>query len=154
MTTSKTAKFTVIPNNSTITPKERFLRLPDVERLIGFKKSTFYNWIKEGTFPAPVHVGRMSAWVESDVMKWIENKKTGRIASYEVNRDTNGRTQGMNESSMLAKNRLTVASMALQGLLSNPNLKHEILKTGGATSGWLELSAVAFADALIEELAK
>ncbi len=42
------------------------------------------------------------------------------------------------------------AAKALQGLLSNPKLANEILKNGGAQSGWIEDSAWAFADAMLK----
>lgn len=57
-----------------VTPRERFLRLPQVEATTGFKKSTLYHWIKEGKFPRPVPVGRMSAWPESAVLQWVQDR--------------------------------------------------------------------------------
>jgi len=42
------------------------------------------------------------------------------------------------------------AAKALQGLLANPKLANEILKNGGAQSGWIEDSALAFADAMLK----
>ena len=42
------------------------------------------------------------------------------------------------------------AAKAMQGLLSNPKLANEILKNGGACSGWIENSAWAFADAMLK----
>jgi hypothetical protein len=42
------------------------------------------------------------------------------------------------------------AAKAMQGLLSNPKLANEILKNGGAQSGWIEDSAWAFADAMLK----
>ena len=42
------------------------------------------------------------------------------------------------------------AGQALQGLLANPKLQKEILKQGGAYSGWIELSAYAWADAMLD----
>lgn len=42
------------------------------------------------------------------------------------------------------------AGVALQGLLANPKLQQQILKQGGAHSGWIEASAYAFADAMLE----
>jgi hypothetical protein len=42
------------------------------------------------------------------------------------------------------------AAKAMQGLLANPKLANEILKNGGAQSGWIEDSAWAFADAMLE----
>jgi hypothetical protein len=42
------------------------------------------------------------------------------------------------------------AAKAMQGLLANPKLANEILKNGGAQSGWIEDSAFAFADAMLK----
>ena len=42
------------------------------------------------------------------------------------------------------------AGQALSGLLSNPKLQEQIIKNGGARSGWIEESAWAFADAMLE----
>jgi hypothetical protein len=42
------------------------------------------------------------------------------------------------------------AAKALQGLLANPKLQNEILKQGGCKKGWIETSAWAFADAMLE----
>lgn len=50
--------------------------------------------------------------------------------------------------------RLIAACAAMQGLLANPKLQGEILKHGGAHGGWIETSAVGWADALIAELEK
>ena len=42
------------------------------------------------------------------------------------------------------------AAHALQGILANPKLAKEIAKAGGATSGWIEESAYAFADSMLD----
>ena len=42
------------------------------------------------------------------------------------------------------------AMAALTGLLANPKLQPEILKTGGAYGGWIEGSAWSWADAMME----
>lgn len=42
------------------------------------------------------------------------------------------------------------AAFALNGLLSNPHLRDEIIKKGGSESGWLETSAYSFADEMIK----
>ena len=43
------------------------------------------------------------------------------------------------------------AAKAMQGLLANPKLQQEILKQGGAYSGWIETSAYSWADAMMKE---
>ena len=57
-----------------VTPRERLLRLPQVEAITGFKKSTLYHWIKEGKFCRPIQIGRMSAWPESAVHQWVQDR--------------------------------------------------------------------------------
>lgn len=50
---------------------QRLLRLPDVERLTGLKKSSLYAGMKAGTFPACVRLSvRAVAWRESDIAAW------------------------------------------------------------------------------------
>jgi hypothetical protein len=44
------------------------------------------------------------------------------------------------------------AGQALQGLLANPKLQAYITEMGGARGGWIEKSAVGWADALIKAL--
>lgn len=43
------------------------------------------------------------------------------------------------------------AAKALQGLLANPKMQDEIIKHGGASSGWIESSAYEFADAMLSK---
>ena len=57
-----------------VTPRDRLIRMPQVEATVGFKKSTLYGWIKEGKFPRPVQIGRMSAWSESRVHQWVQDR--------------------------------------------------------------------------------
>lgn len=57
-----------------VTPRDRLIRLPQVEAITGFKKSTLYQWIKEGKFPKNITVGRMSAWPESAVHQWVQDR--------------------------------------------------------------------------------
>lgn len=42
------------------------------------------------------------------------------------------------------------AAKAMQGLLSNPALEKRLINAGGAMTGWIEINAYAFADAMIE----
>lgn len=43
------------------------------------------------------------------------------------------------------------AAAVIQGLLANPKLSDQILRTGGAGGGWVEESAWAWADSMIEK---
>lgn len=50
---------------------QQLLRLPEVERLTGLKKSSVYAGMKAGTFPACVRLSvRAVAWRESDIATW------------------------------------------------------------------------------------
>ena len=40
----------------------RLIRLPDVLRLLPIKKTKWWSMVKDGTAPAPVHLGRCTAW--------------------------------------------------------------------------------------------
>lgn len=55
-----------------VQPRDRLLRLPEVERLSGVKKSTIYSLMKEGRFPHCVRITRRcAAWPESAVLSWV-----------------------------------------------------------------------------------
>jgi prophage regulatory protein len=53
------------------TPPPRLLRLKEVQERVGMSKTTIYDRMKTGAFPAAVHLGTMAAWVESEVEGWI-----------------------------------------------------------------------------------
>jgi prophage regulatory protein len=51
------------------------LRLGDVRRRTGLGRSTVYDRIKAGNFPAPIALGdRAVGWVESEVSAWIASR--------------------------------------------------------------------------------
>ncbi|MBW4055959.1 MAG: AlpA family phage regulatory protein [Proteobacteria bacterium] len=44
----------------------KYLRIKQVQEIVPVSKSTIYQWIKEGRFPAPTKLGeRTSAWEEN-----------------------------------------------------------------------------------------
>ncbi len=52
--------------------KERILRLRQTLERTGLSRSTLYEKISAGTFPAPVNLGvRSVGWLESEVDEWI-----------------------------------------------------------------------------------
>lgn len=58
-----------------VVPRDRLLRLPDVEAATGCKKSTIYQLMKQGKFPSGVAItGRMVAWPESAVLQWVQDR--------------------------------------------------------------------------------
>ncbi len=56
---------------------QNLLRLPQVERAVGYKRSTLYRLIQRGEFPRPISLsesGRASAWIESEINDWIQKR--------------------------------------------------------------------------------
>lgn len=52
---------------------DRFLRLEEVKLKTRKSKSAIYREIAEGTFPAPVRVGKRAiAWRQSTIDAWME----------------------------------------------------------------------------------
>ena len=59
-------------------PRDRLLRLADVENTTGCKKSTIYKLMKEGKFPRCVYItSRMVAWPETAVLTWVQSRIDG-----------------------------------------------------------------------------
>lgn len=55
----------------------KLLRLPRVQDLTGFGKSSIYSGVKAGTFPAPVRLSaRAVGWRETDIDRWITERTT------------------------------------------------------------------------------
>ncbi|WES70610.1 AlpA family phage regulatory protein [Superficieibacter sp. HKU1] len=42
--------------------------------MTGFKKTVIYSWVKKGTFPRPVKIGRSARWSLEEVEYWIQSK--------------------------------------------------------------------------------
>ncbi|WP_420326560.1 helix-turn-helix transcriptional regulator [Mameliella sp.] len=68
------------PHASHISPHAshiRLLRRREVENRTGLSRSTLYDWMKRGEFPRPVKLGaRIVAWRETDIVAWLESRKT------------------------------------------------------------------------------
>lgn len=55
--------------------RKRLLRLPDVMKKTGLKKSWIYQLISEGKFPRQIKLGdRSVAWLESEIDEWIDKR--------------------------------------------------------------------------------
>lgn len=60
----------------------KLIRLKQVMECTGLARSTVYKFIAEGDFPKPVKLGiRVVAWVEAEVLAWIEKKVKSRDAA-------------------------------------------------------------------------
>ena len=58
---------------------KKFLRLPDVLERTGYKRTTIYEMIKAGNFPAQVYLGpRATGQVESEVEAWMQERIDAR----------------------------------------------------------------------------
>lgn len=56
-------------------------RMPQVERVTGYRRSRIYALVSEGKFPRNVKLGpRASAWVSTEVLAWIAARITERDA--------------------------------------------------------------------------
>lgn len=65
----------VVHSARPVVPRDRFLRLAEVEAVAGCKKSTIYKLIKAGKFPAGVRItSRMVVWPESAVLTWVQEQ--------------------------------------------------------------------------------
>jgi prophage regulatory protein len=51
----------------------KYLRIKQVQEIVPVSKSTIYQWIKEGRFPAPTKLGeRTSAWEENSIHEFCQ----------------------------------------------------------------------------------
>lgn len=60
-------------------PSKVLIRLPQVQAIVPYSRSTIYSLVAAGDFPAPVKLGpRASAWVKAEVEAWAENRVAQR----------------------------------------------------------------------------
>lgn len=54
---------------------ERFVRISEVMRIVGFKRSTIYAHMNQGSFPKGFKIGpRAAAWRMSDIKRWMDER--------------------------------------------------------------------------------
>lgn len=52
----------------------KFIRLKEVLDICGKSRSSVYEAIKRGEFPAPVKLhGRSSGWIKSEIQQWVDS---------------------------------------------------------------------------------
>lgn len=57
----------------------RILRRPEVEAMVGLRKTALYDLMKAGEFPRPIRLGGMSrGWIAAEIAAWIEQKSALR----------------------------------------------------------------------------
>lgn len=65
----------VVHQSRPVVPRDRLIRLPDVEAATGCKKSTLYMLLRQGKFPKPIRLSaRMVAWSETAVLQWVQDR--------------------------------------------------------------------------------
>lgn len=52
----------------------KLMRLPEVMKQVGLKKTAIYDRIKSKAFPAPVKLGGASTWPEHEITAWIQTQ--------------------------------------------------------------------------------
>ncbi|MBH3134922.1 AlpA family transcriptional regulator [Serratia marcescens] len=61
------------------TPRERFIRLPEVLYTTGLSRSTVYEMMSRKQFPAQVSLGGKNvAWLASEVELWMDERIANR----------------------------------------------------------------------------
>lgn len=54
---------------------DRLLRLPEVESMVGLRKSSIYDAMRRGEFPAAVRLSRRAVcWSESSIREWVQDR--------------------------------------------------------------------------------
>jgi prophage regulatory protein len=60
-------------HNTILEVSVKYLRIKQVQQIVPVSKSTIYEWIKQGKFPAPTKLGeRTSAWNEDAVIEFCQ----------------------------------------------------------------------------------
>ncbi|MBJ6609980.1 MAG: AlpA family phage regulatory protein [Candidatus Thiothrix moscowensis] len=69
------------PATITTAVQERFIRMPELEHLTGYKKSSIYQLIRDGKFPDRVKLSRAaSVWKLSEINAWMQGTWTPAAA--------------------------------------------------------------------------
>ncbi len=58
-------------NTASDMQSDRLIPLPEVERMVGLKKTAIYDRINNGTFPRPTKIGSASRWSEQAIQQVI-----------------------------------------------------------------------------------
>lgn len=58
------------------------IKLKEVQKKTGLKRSSLYAMIKKGMFPAQVKLGERSvAWIDEEITEWLESRISARNAA-------------------------------------------------------------------------
>ena len=60
--------------------KEYYYLRQDLESLFQISRATIYRWVKEGSFPQPIHLGaNMVRWKVSDIEAWVIDREATNL---------------------------------------------------------------------------
>lgn len=59
----------------------KFININEVMDMTGVKKTFIYGSIKEGSFPAQVHMGKSSLWVKEEILQYMQDKMSERTTN-------------------------------------------------------------------------
>lgn len=75
--TQSPSNFPTVPVD--YTPRERFIRLPEVLYTTGLSRSTVYEMMTRRQFPAQISLGgKAVAWLESEIENWMVERIANR----------------------------------------------------------------------------
>jgi prophage regulatory protein len=70
---------------NTTRASDRLLRLPEVQRLTGLRRSAIYEQMQRGNFPRSVKAGsRAATWSEAAIQAWISDRIDAVSAKFAV----------------------------------------------------------------------
>ena len=65
----------VVHQTRPVVPRDRLVRLPEVEGITGCTQSTIYDLMRAGKFPRSVRLNaRMVAWPETSILQWVQDR--------------------------------------------------------------------------------
>ena len=67
------------------TPLEKFIMLPQVQKIVPYSASHIWRLERAGEFPQRVRLGgNRVAWLQSEVSTWVQGKVTSRSDSTQL----------------------------------------------------------------------
>ncbi|WP_415838307.1 helix-turn-helix transcriptional regulator [Polaromonas hydrogenivorans] len=64
----------MVHQSKPVVPRDRLIRLEEVEKIVGFKKSAIYAMLKKGTFVPSIRLSaRLVVFPESAVLQWVQD---------------------------------------------------------------------------------
>lgn len=58
-----------------VVPRDRLIRMSEVETLTGLGKTSIYELMKAGKFPRSIRLhARLVAWPETAVLSWVQSR--------------------------------------------------------------------------------